>query len=303
VTDVQRDAERVRGIIAALPTPMDASGAVDLDGTARVVDWLATRGIDGVFVCGTTGEGPLLTEHERVAVVGAAVQAAQGRLAVVAHVGAATTAGTVALARRCAGAGADALAVVTPYYFRLDAEALAAHFRAVAESVPDRPVFAYSIPALAGNAVTPDVLRALHPVRNLVGMKDSSGDAYGLIRLADAAPGHFRLVVGADLLALQALAMAWAGLVSGPASALPEPYVDLWRAAAAGRWPAVADAYRRVAAVCRLMHNGEIPLIKAALATRGLISPHVRPPLRPATAATIEGLRDALTATGLLRAS
>src|SRR3990170_8553052 len=220
MTHPQETAARVRGIIAAMPTPMGASGAVDLTATSRLAGWLADQGVDGVFVCGTTGEGLLLTDDERIAVVEAAAQAARGRIVVVAHVGAATTAGAVALARRCESAGADALAVVTPYFFKLGTEALVAHFRAVAEAVPERPVLAYSIPALAGNAVTPDVLRALQPVRNLVGLKDSSGDSYGLVQLADAVPAGFRLVVGADLLSLQVLAMGWAGLVSGPASAM-----------------------------------------------------------------------------------
>lgn len=295
----QEIAARVRGIIAAMPTPMGASGAVDLDATSRLVDWLAVRGVDGVFVCGTTGEGLLLADDERVAVVGVAVQAARGRIVIVAHVGAATTAGTVALARQCERAGADALAVVTPYFFRLGTEALVAHFRTVAEAVPDRPVLAYSIPALADNAVTPDVLRGLQPVHNLVGLKDSSGDAYGLVQLADAAPAGFRLVVGADLLSLQVLAMGWAGLVSGPASAVPELYVDLWRAGTAGTWTALLEAYRRVAAACRLMHNGDIPLIKAVLAARGLISPHVRPPLRSITEPAVGRLRAALAGLGL----
>ncbi|OFX30277.1 MAG: hypothetical protein A2Z07_01580 [Armatimonadetes bacterium RBG_16_67_12] len=289
----------MRGIIAAMPTPMGASGAVDLTATSRLAGWLADQGVDGVFVCGTTGEGLLLTDDERIAVVETSAQAARGRIVVVAHVGAATTAGAVALARRCESAGADALAVVTPYFFKLGTEALVAHFRAVAEAVPERPVLAYSIPALAGNAVPPDVLRALQPVRNLVGLKDSSGDSYGLVQLADAVPASFRLVVGADLLSLQVLAMGWAGLVSGPASAMPKPYVDLWRAGTAGIWTALSEAYGGVAAACRLMHNGDIALIKAVLAVRGLISPHVRPPLQTITEPTVGHLRAALAGLGL----
>lgn len=299
MTRPQEMATRVRGIIAAMPTPMEASGAVDLAATSRLVDWLAARGVDGVFVCGTTGEGLLLTDDERIAIVDAATQAARGRIVVITHVGAATTAGAVALARRCESAGADALAVVTPYFFRLGTEALVAHFRSVAEAVPDRAVLAYSIPVLAGNAVTPEVLRALQPVRNLVGLKDSSGDTYGLVQLADAAPAGFRLVVGADLLSLQVLAMGWAGLVSGPACAMPEAYVDLWRAGTAGNWTALVEAYGRVAAACRLMHNGEIPLIKAVLAARGLIPLHVRPPLQLVGGATLDRLRAALADSGL----
>jgi len=296
MASVRETAERLRGVIVAMPTPMEASGAVDLAATARLTGWLIRKGVDGVFVCGTTGEGPLLLDDERVAVARAAVRAAAGQVPVVAQVGAATTAQTVDLARRCVDAGADALAVVTPYFFRYSDEELIAHYSAVARAVPDHAVLAYSIPALTGNAVTPAVVCGLRGISNVIGMKDSTGDAYGLVQLADAGGPGFRLVVGADLLSLEVLAMGWAGMVSGPASAIPEPHVALWKAAAGpAAWPPVAAAYRQVAAACRALRNGgDIPRIKAALTLRGVIDPHVRAPLQPLAASDLNDLRAAL---------
>lgn len=311
---VQEIADRLRGVIVAMPTPMEASGAIDLTATAHLVDWLVGRGVDGIFVCGTTGEGPLLDDDERVAVTRAAVAAARGRVPVVAQVGATTTAQTTALAQRCADAGADALAVVTPYYFRYREEELIAHYTAVGAAVSNHPVLAYNIPALTGNALTPSVVRSLRNLPNLVGMKDSTGDEYGLLQLAEAGGPAFRLIVGADLLSLEVLAMGWAGMVSGPASAIPEPYVALWRVASAGAaessaatsgnasdWPTIAAAYRQVVAACHALRNGaDIPRIKAALHLRGVIAPHVRAPLRglaerdPVELAAVKGLVDSL---------
>ncbi len=292
---VQERAERLRGVVVAMPTPMEASGAVDLVALPRLVTWLIGKGVDGLFVCGTTGEGPLLDDGERVAVTRAAVEAASGQVPIVAQVGATTTARTADLARRCADAGADALAVVTPYYFRYGEEELTTHYTSVAAAVPDHPVLAYNIPALTGNALTPSVVRGLRSVPNLVGMKDSTGDEYGLLQLAKAGGPTFRLIVGADLLALEVLAMGWAGMISGPAVAIPEPYVALWKAAAgdpggpgspaqgkARDWPTIAAAYQQVAAACYALRNGsDIPRIKAALHIRGVIGPHVRKPLQP----------------------
>jgi 4-hydroxy-tetrahydrodipicolinate synthase len=105
----------------------------------------------------------------------AAVDAAAGRVPVIAHVGAVTTAATVDLARRCVDVGADALAVVTPYFFRYHDEELIAHYAAVAAAVPDHPVLAYNIPALTGNPVTPTVARTLRALDNLAGMKTARG--------------------------------------------------------------------------------------------------------------------------------
>lgn len=298
-----RDAtERLRGVIVAAPTPMEASGAVDLAAASRLVTWLIGKGVDGIFVCGTTGEGPLLDDDERVAVTRAAVEGAAGRIEIIAQVGAATTARTAELARRCADAGADALAVVTPYYFRYGEDELVAHYTAVAAAVPTHPTLAYNIPALTGNALTPSIVRRLRAIPNLVGLKDSTGDAYGLLQLAEAAGPQFCLIVGADLLALGILAMGWAGMISGPAVAIPEPYVALWKAASAVAgttrdWPSVAAAYRQVAAACRTLRNGgDIATIKAVLHLRGVIGPHVRAPLRPVAEGDLAGLRAALEA-------
>jgi len=298
MASVRETAARLRGVIAAMPTPMDAASAVDLASTARLGEWLVGKRVDGIFVCGTTGEGPLLSDEERVAVVQEAVRAAGGQVPVVAHVGAATTVQTVDLARRCRDAGADALSVITPYFFRYRDEELIAHYAAVAAAVPDVAVLAYSLPALAGNAVTPATVRALRAIPNLVGLKDSTGDEYGLVQLAEAGGREFRLIVGADLLSLEVLVMGWAGMISGPASAIPEPYVALWEAAAGGRWPEIAAAYRQVAAACHALRNGsDIPRIKAALALRGVIGPHVRPPLRPLDETQMADLRSALPVT------
>ncbi len=287
--------ERLRGVIIALPTPMEQDGSVDVTAVGRLVEWLVGRGVDGIFACGTTGEGPLLSDDERAAVVRAAAEAAAGRVPVIAQVGGMTTAGTIETARGCAGAGADALAVIAPYYFRHGEDNLVAHFAAIADAVPDRPILLYNIPQNTGNPITPHVVRALRTRPNIVGMKDSAGDLYGILQVSLAAGSGFRLLVGADLLLPSVAAMGWAGTISGPAAAFPEPYVALWRAAGRGSWTEVTEAYRRVAEACHLLRNGgDVPRIKAALALRGVIAPHVRPPLRPTPEGELEDLREAL---------
>lgn len=283
MTGITDEAGRLRGIIAALPTPFDAGGAVDEPAVRRLVGWLIAGGIDGVFVCGTTGESALLAADERVAVVRAAAEASGGRVPVIAHVGAPSTARMLELARRCRDAGADALAAVPPYYSRCGDAEVAAHFAALAAAVPDRPVLLYNIPQLTVNAVTPAVVAALSPVSNVVGLKDSSGDLGGLLRIAAAARPGFRLIAGADLLAAQAAALGWPGIVSGPASAVPAPYVALWDARARGSWADLSAAYRTIVRVVAAVRDGHVAWIKAVLALRGLAGPHVRAPLRALT--------------------
>ncbi|MDR7520102.1 MAG: dihydrodipicolinate synthase family protein [Armatimonadota bacterium] len=284
-------ADRLRGIIAALPTPFDAGGFVDEPAVRRLVGWLIAGGIDGVFVCGTTGESALLAGDERAAVVKAAAEAAAGRAPVIAHVGAPSTAQVLELAYRCRDAGADVLAAVPPYCSRCGDAEVAAHFAALAGAVPDRPVLLYNIPQLTVNAVTPAVVTTLSPVPNIVGLKDSSGDLDGLLRIAGSARPGFRLIVGTDLLAVQAAALGWPAIVSGPASAVPAPYVALWDARARGSWAELSAAYRTITRVVAAVRNGNIAWIKAVLALRGLAGPSVRPPLRPLTDSEQQALR------------
>jgi 4-hydroxy-tetrahydrodipicolinate synthase len=287
--------ERLRGVIVALPTPMSSDGSVDANGAGHLVAWLVERGVDGIFACGTTGEGPLLNDEERVTVLRAAVAASGGRVPVIAQVGGMTTAATVATAQRAAAAGVDALAVVAPFYFRHSQETLVTHFAAVIDAVPDHPALLYNIPQNTGNPIAPSVVRALLGRPNLVGMKDSTGDPYGILLISEAAGPAFRILVGADLLLPSVAAMGWAGTISGPASAVPEPYVALWRAAERGSWSEVREAYHRVSEVCRMLHNGaSVPHIKAALGLRGVIGPHVRPPLRPLAEDETKELRAAV---------
>lgn len=277
---IAETARRLRGVIAALPTPMDPAGLVDAPALARLGDWLITNGVDGLFVCGTTGEGALLADDERVAVTRAAADAAGGRVPVIAHVGGPSTVAVLGLAQRCRDAGADALAAVAPYYYPCGDADVAAHFAALATAVPDRPVLLYNIPQLTVNAITPAVVRELSEIPNIVGMKDSSGDLYRMFQIAAAARPGFRFIVGSDLLALQAAGLGWSGLVSGPASAVPEPYVDLWQAAIEGDWEKLMKAYRQITRVVMAMRNGDIARIKAVLALHGLAGPYVRAPLR-----------------------
>jgi len=284
-------AASVRGVIAAVPTPFKADGAVDAPALRGLIGWLIAKGVDGIFACGTTGEGALLSNDERAAVVRLAAEAAAGRVPVVAHVGAPSTAQVLELARRCRDAGAGALAAVPPYYYRCGDAEVADHFATLAGAVPDTPVFLYNIPQLTVNAVTPGVVEALAGEPNIVGMKDSSGDLDGLLRIAAAARPGFRLIVGSDLLALQAAVLGWPAMVSGPAGAVPEPYVDLWDAGSRRSWDELVAAYRTITRVVAAVRNGDVAWIKAALALRGLAGPHVRLPLHPLS----EGARQQLT--------
>jgi len=277
----------VTGLVAAMLTPLGPRGReVDAAAVAPYVQWLRQRGVDAVFVGGTTGEGPLLTPEERRHLLEGVVAAARpAGLAVVAHVGDATTAGARVLAEHAARVGADAVAAVTPWYFAVDEEALVDHFAEVAAAAGDVPFLLYHLPGAARNRVTPGLIAALAPrAANLAGVKDSGGDLAGLRALAAAGraacPRGFTVFCGGDAIALGALAAGADGIVSGNASTVPEPFAELLRAFRAGDTAGARLAQDRIDAVRRALGDGlDLGLFKAALEARGVRVGQPRPPL------------------------
>jgi 4-hydroxy-tetrahydrodipicolinate synthase len=159
-------------VIAALLTPFDAEGRLDEAALREHVDFLVENGVDGLMPCGSTGEGPLLSDDELLGVVRAAVAAAGDRVPVLAHVGRPGTAPTLALARRALDEGAKAVSAVVPYYYPVDGDQIRAHYATLAEAL-DGPLYAYTIPSMTHNELEPALLEQL-AADGVVGMKDST---------------------------------------------------------------------------------------------------------------------------------
>jgi 4-hydroxy-tetrahydrodipicolinate synthase len=215
-------------ILAAIPTPFGDDGRVAHDVLAAHVELLARNGADGVFAAGTTGEGALLSHDEIVELTAAAVRAAQGRCAVVAHVGRPGTAATIDLARRAVDAGAAAVAAVVPYYYALTQVQVVRHFAALGEAGLDVPVFAYTIPKRAVNAIEPASVPRLADA-GIAGLKDSTGSLERHVEYVEAARPHdgFRLLTGTDGHLLAALDAGSGGCVTAVTAADPALTVGL----------------------------------------------------------------------------
>jgi 4-hydroxy-tetrahydrodipicolinate synthase len=205
---------------AALTTPFRADGSLDTDALRAHVGLLSGDGVDGVVPAGTTGEGPLLEEAEVAEVIATTVQAAAGRMEVIAHVGRASTAATVRLAKAAAGAGADAVIAITPYYYEHGADALLAHYRALIAAVAGTPVLAYTFPDRAGYDLPVAVLDTLAG-EGLAGLKDSTKSPARHAEYLGVARAHqgMRVFVGWERLALDSLRAGSAGSISALANA------------------------------------------------------------------------------------
>ncbi len=282
----------IQGVVAPPPTPFDGSGTeLDPAGIAAVVEHLVRGGVHGMFVNGTTGEGPLMSPEERERSAEAFAAAAAGRLKVIVHVGDAGTREAVRLARHAATIGADAVAVVAPYFFEHDQAALERHVRAVGAAT-DLPTFLYDIPARTSNSYGLDLSRRLFEEGVVVGSKDSSGNLPRMLDLLDL--DGYTLLVGADHLALSTLQAGAAGMVTGPGGVFPEPYVRLHDAFTAGDLAAAATWQRAVLRTTRVLRfGGDMPLLRAAL---GAVTGGIGAPRAPHAATPDELLRATLSA-------
>ena len=276
-----------RPLIVAAVTPLrDGGRALDEDAIGPYVSFLEAHGADGVFACGTTGEGILLGIDERRRAASAYRAAVSGVLVV--HAGAQTTADTVALAEHATEIGADAVAVIPPPYFSLDADALTAHFVAAARACAPLPFYCYAFTARSGYPIPVDVVRRIgESVDNLAGLKVSESPFSAVEPyLALGLP----VLIGSEPLIADGLAAGAIGTVSGMAAAFP----DIVRE---GLDAGDAPAMSRLATVRAAMEaSGQfIAAAKHVLGQRGVpVLPDMRPPLRTLTKPEAEALEAAV---------
>jgi 4-hydroxy-tetrahydrodipicolinate synthase len=203
---------RFGSVVTAMVTPFDENGALDLDVAADLARHLVIAGSDGLVVAGSTGEGSVLSDAEKLALfrtVAAAVS-----VPVVAATGSNDTAHSIALTRSAAECGVDGVLVVTPYYNRPSPQGISAHFRAVAAAT-ELPVLLYDIPVRSGRRIGTDLLIELGTeVANIVGVKDATGDVAGAAQVVTSTPDDFEVYCGDDSLTLPFLSVGGVGIVS-----------------------------------------------------------------------------------------
>lgn len=266
--------ERLRnGVSPAMATPIiPGSYQVNTVEVAPLVDFLIGAGAVGLFVGGTTGEGILFEADERRKLHEAAIAAAAGRVPVLVHVGAQRIDEARSLAQHASAAGASAIVSLTPYFYGLPDAALLRYFQAVAAAAPEMPFFVYDIPQFSVNGISPELLgQMIASIPNMAGIKCSRPDVQFVRRHADVIPSDRILLVGNESAALGLLALGADGLISGLSTALPEPFVGLTNAYAAGDMAGAAAWQRTINRLLALLPAGaRIGGIKAILNQRGL---------------------------------
>ena len=281
---------KLSGIIVAPVTPMSSDGqSLAADSVIQTYfNFLIERGISGMLVGGTTGEGMLLNLEERKTLAEKAVKIVNHAVPVLIHVGANSTADAIQLARHAASVKADGIAVVSPSFYGYDQPALAAHFTVIAQSVPDLPMYLYNLPSFVHNELLPDLVVELqHSCPNIVGIKHSDEDMIRFQEYRRLSDPDFCVLSGDDALEYAALSLGADGCVSGKSSAFPEVTTALFRAFHANDLKTARQQQIKIDMLATVLDLGigiGLAYFKAALRWRGLDVGNVRSPQRWLTA-------------------
>jgi 4-hydroxy-tetrahydrodipicolinate synthase len=294
--------EPFHGVLPALITPFTEDGdAIDTVALAAIVDRLIGAGVAGLVPGGSTGEFTTLTNGERRKLVEATVEAAAGRVPVVAGTGALSTRETVELSVHAEQAGAGAVMIVAPFYDALPWRELLAHYTAVAEAI-DIPIMYYNLPAATGVTLTAAQFRELQERAGVTCLKDTGGDAVAATELIQT--DGPTLLNGWDTLTFAALAAGVRAVVWGVASIIPEECVELHRLLIDDiDLPAARELWARLWPLCQFLESQSYPAaVKTACRLVGDTTGPVRPPLLPLDDAATRELATLLEHASLAKA-
>lgn len=281
---------RFGAVVTAMVTPFDDNLRVDLDAASSLARWLADNGSDGLVISGTTGEGPTLSDGEKLDLFRCVKEAVT--IPVIAGTGTNDTAHSVHLTKEAVGVGVDGVLVVTPYYNRPSQAGLVHHFSAVASAAGDVPVILYDIEVRSGRPIATETLLSLgRDVKNIVAVKDASGKiTQAAVRCAQAPPG-FEVYSGNDGDTLPILAVGGVGIISVAAHWAGELFQEMCTAYAKGDVDAARAANARLLQSYAFQGTDDAPSpqpTKAMMRTLGHRVGHCRPPMGPDEPADLE---------------
>lgn len=290
------------GAGVAIVTPMNADGSVNYEKLAELLEFQINNQTDSIIICGTTGEAATLSEQEHIDVVKFCVDQVKGRIPVIAGTGSNCTASAVELSVKAEQTGADALLCVTPYYNKATQSGLVAHFKNVADSVKI-PVILYNVPSRTGCNLLPDTVATIvKETKNVVGIKEATGNLSQIAKLMSIMDSNFELYSGNDDQIVPILSLGGKGVISVLSNVAPrqthEIVEDYLKGDVQSACRKQLDAIELITALfCEV---NPIP-VKHALNLMGMDVGPLRLPLSPMEPANLEKLRKAMVNYGLIK--
>lgn len=288
-----------KGAITALITPFK-EGKIDEDAFQAFVEWQIEQGIDGLVPCGTTGESPTLSHKEHNRVIELCIEAASGRVPVIAGSGSNSTDEAIMMANHAKVVGADAILVVSPYYNKPTQEGLYQHFKAIHDAV-EIPMVLYNIPGRSVVDINNDTIARLAELPNVVGIKDAAGDLNRISTLRQRVGNNFCQLSGDDGTALAFNAQGGVGCISVASNIVPKLCVELQNAWAEGKPKKALELHDYLTPLYTALFCETSPgPAKYAASLTGHCLPELRLPLVQPTEASKARIRGVLESMGLI---
>lgn len=214
------------GAGVALVTPMNADGSVNFEKMKELIEFQIANNTDALIICGTTGEATTISDEDQIECVRFAKEVAAGRVPVIAGAGSNDTAHCIELAQACEKAGADGVLLVTPYYNKATQKGLILHYTAVAESI-NIPIILYNVPGRTGCNIAPKTVAELAKVKNIVAVKEASGNLSQVAEIAALVGPDFDIYSGNDDQILPVLSLGGKGVISVLSNVAPKQTHDM----------------------------------------------------------------------------
>lgn len=285
----------IRGIITAMVTPFDENQKINETAARQLVDKLIGQGVHGLFILGTNGEFHVLSDDEKVEFAKIVIDQAAHRVPVYVGAGACGTQETIKLAQRMEAVGADALSVISPYFIAPTQQELADHYCSVAEAV-NIPIIMYNIPKNTGVNIEPETVKSLIGVKNIAGIKDSSGNMENMQGYIDAGEGSdFVVLVGSDSKILPALKIGAAGAIAGTSNVIAKLDVSIYDNYLNGNMEAAEQAQKDIDVLRGVLKLGTVPsVMKRAVTLLGINVGDARYPVSKLPTEADEKIKEAL---------
>ena len=293
-------AQNIQGSIVAIVTPMFEDGGVDWKSLEKLVEWHIQQGTHSIVAVGTTGEASTLSMEEHIKVIQEVIRVANKRIPIIAGTGANSTREAIELTQAAKDVGADAALLVTPYYNKPTQEGLYQHYKAIAEAV-EIPQILYNVPGRTGVDMQNETVIRLADVKNIVGIKDATGDIPRGKALIDGLNGKIAVYSGDDATAWELILLGAKGNISVTANVAPKQMSEVCEAALAGEQAKAQDLNQQIANLHNILFCESNPIpVKWALHEMGYMGTGIRLPLTPLAEQYREHLRNGLKVAGII---
>lgn len=277
------------GLGVALVTPFTANGNIDWEKFAELIEFQIENGTDYLCILGTTAETPTLTDDEKLKIVQSAIKQINGRIPIMVGCSSNCTAAVLNQIKQYEIEGVDGILTAVPYYNKPSQEGIYQHFKAIAENCK-KPIVLYNVPGRTGvNMTAATTLRIANEFKNVIAVKEASGNLEQFKEIVAGSPEHFKVISGDDGLAFEAMQNGVIGVISVMGNAIPKTFSTMIHHLQNGDIEAAATIHEQLKPLYSLLFTeGNPPGVKDLMASRGMIENVLRLPLVPVSKATHE---------------